>query len=108
VSFGVRTTLRATALASLAGAIVVSDAAMTSSSPGDGGRRVIWLVAATGLGVAFLLLNGLARRVSVGVGEIAGAARKMAGGDFSVRTRIPGRDELTELGQSLDRLAGVL
>jgi two-component system phosphate regulon sensor histidine kinase PhoR len=105
---GVRTTLRATALASLAGAIVVADTVMTSPSSGDAGRRVIWLAAATGLGVAFLLLNGLARRVSVGVGEIGGAARKMAGGDFSVRTRIPGRDELTELGQSLDRLAGGL
>jgi two-component system phosphate regulon sensor histidine kinase PhoR len=108
VSLGVRTTLRATALASLAGAIVVTDTVMTSGSAGDGGRRVIWIATATGLGLAFLLLNGLARRVSVGVGEIAGAARKMAGGDFSVRTRIPGRDELTELGQSLDRLAGVL
>ncbi len=41
-------------------------------------------------------------------GDLAAAARRMGEGDFTVRTRMPGHDELAEIGQSLDRLAGTL
>jgi two-component system phosphate regulon sensor histidine kinase PhoR len=36
------------------------------------------------------------------------AARKMAAGDLSARTRLAGQDEVAELGRALDRLAGSL
>src|SRR4029077_344810 len=42
------------------------------------------------------------------VGELTGAARRMAEGDLQVRTRLSGQDALSELGRALDRLAGSL
>jgi two-component system phosphate regulon sensor histidine kinase PhoR len=109
VSFGVRSKLLVTAVASVAGAVVVTDASVTLAAEDQGNlRRLLWVAAAFGLGLAFFLSSSLARRMSVAVGDLTGAARRMSEGDLSVRTRMPGHDELAELGQSLDRLAGTL
>lgn len=70
--------------------------------------RMIWLGAAISLGVAWILSSIVANRVSKLVAELMRAVRKMADGDLGVRTRLSGRDELSELGQALDRLASTL
>lgn len=109
VNFGVRTKLLIMAVALIAAAAVAADASWASTVAGGGDlRRLIWLGSAFGLGLAFLLSSGLARRMSGAVAELTAAARRMSEGDLSVRTRLPGRDELAELGQSLDRLAGTM
>ncbi len=71
-------------------------------------RRLIWLGSALALALAMVLSNAVAKRMSAAVGELTGAARRMAEGDLQVRTRLSGRDELSELGHALDRLAGSL
>jgi two-component system phosphate regulon sensor histidine kinase PhoR len=70
--------------------------------------RLIWIGCAIALGLALLLSNGLAKRMSAAVGELTDAARRMTDGDLEVRTRLSGHDELAGLGQALDRLAGSL
>jgi two-component system phosphate regulon sensor histidine kinase PhoR len=74
----------------------------------SGLSNLIRLAAAVVLGLAFLLSSGVARRMSGAVGDLTAAVRRMSDGDLSVRTRLRGRDELADLGQSLDRLAGTL
>jgi two-component system phosphate regulon sensor histidine kinase PhoR len=108
VRLGVRTKLLIMAVALIAAAAVAADASWASAAAGGDLRRMIWLGSALALGLAFLLSSGVARRMSGAVGELTVAARRMSEGDLSVRTRLPGRDELAELGQSLDRLAGTL
>jgi two-component system, OmpR family, phosphate regulon sensor histidine kinase PhoR len=71
-------------------------------------RRLIWLGSALALALAMVLSNAVAKRMSAAVGELTGAARRMAEGDLQVRTRRSGDDELSELGHALDRLAGSL
>jgi two-component system, OmpR family, phosphate regulon sensor histidine kinase PhoR len=71
-------------------------------------RRLIWLGSAVALALALVLSNAVAKRMSAAVGELTGAARRMAEGDLQVRTRLSGQDELSELGRALDRLAGSL
>ncbi len=46
--------------------------------------------------------------MAAAVGELTDAARRMTEGDLEVRTRLSGQDELSGLGQALDRLAGSL
>jgi two-component system phosphate regulon sensor histidine kinase PhoR len=46
--------------------------------------------------------------MSGAVGELTQAARRMSEGDLAVRTRMGGHDELGELGDALDSLAGSL
>ena len=71
-------------------------------------RRLIVLGSAVALGLALILSNLLAKRMSAAVGELTDAARRMTEGDLEVRTRLSGDDELAGLGQALDRLAGSL
>jgi len=71
-------------------------------------RRIVWFSSATVLAVALILASVLTRRMSVAVGELTHAARRMADGDLSVRTRLSGDDDLAELGYALDRVAGGL
>jgi two-component system phosphate regulon sensor histidine kinase PhoR len=105
----VRTRLLFLAFASIAGAFVVADASLAFSVAEQGHlRRLLWIGAGLGLGLAFILSSGFARRMSAAVGELTAAARRMTDGDLTVRTRMFGHDELAELGQSLDKLAGTL
>jgi two-component system, OmpR family, phosphate regulon sensor histidine kinase PhoR len=67
--------------------------------------RVGWLAV---LALVFVSLNAMARGMAACVVELTGAARRMAGGDLSVRTRLVGHDEVAELGHGLDRLAASL
>jgi two-component system phosphate regulon sensor histidine kinase PhoR len=71
-------------------------------------HRIIWLGSGVALGLALVLSNLVAKRMSAAVAELTDAARRMARGDLQVRTRLLGDDELSELGQALDRLAGSL
>jgi two-component system, OmpR family, phosphate regulon sensor histidine kinase PhoR len=70
--------------------------------------RLIWLGTGIALGLALILSNVLAKRMSAAVGELTAAARRMTEGDLEVRTRLAGHDELSGLGEALDRLAGSL
>ena len=70
--------------------------------------RIIWAGSGIALLLAFVLSNVLASRMSSAVGELTDAARRMTEGDLEVRTRLAGHDELSGLGQALDRLAGSL
>lgn len=71
-------------------------------------RRGIWFAAAMVLALALVLSDAVARRFSGLSAVLMRAARRMSDGDLTVRTRISGRDELAQLGQSLDALAGGL
>lgn len=68
-------------------------------------RRLVWIGSALALGLAVVLSGIVAGRVSSAVGSLTSAARKMTAGDFEVRTRVRGGDELAQLGTALDRLA---
>jgi two-component system phosphate regulon sensor histidine kinase PhoR len=68
---------------------------------------LIWGGGVVALGLALVLSNLVARRMSA-VSELTDAARRMTEGDLSVRTRLEGNDELARLGHALDRLAGSL
>jgi two-component system phosphate regulon sensor histidine kinase PhoR len=71
-------------------------------------RRLIWIGSALALVLALVLSNAVAKRMSGAVGELTEAARRMSEGDLAVRTRMGGHDELGELGDALDSLAGSL
>jgi two-component system phosphate regulon sensor histidine kinase PhoR len=68
----------------------------------------LWFGSALALGLALVLSNVVAKRMSAAVNELTDAARRMTEGDLSVRTRLLGQDDLAELGHELDRLAGSL
>jgi two-component system phosphate regulon sensor histidine kinase PhoR len=71
-------------------------------------RGLIWGASALALGLALVLSNMVAKRMSAAVGALTDTARRMSEGDLSVRTRLVGHDELARLGHALDRLAGSL
>jgi two-component system phosphate regulon sensor histidine kinase PhoR len=71
-------------------------------------RRLVVLGSLAALIVALMFSSVVARRMTAAVAELTEAVRRMSEGDLSVRTRIEGHDELAELGQALDRLAGSL
>jgi two-component system phosphate regulon sensor histidine kinase PhoR len=71
-------------------------------------RRIVWIASALGVLVASGLSGLVARRISAVVGALIEAAKKMTKGDLSVRTQVRGKDELAELGHSLDDLAASL
>ncbi len=68
-------------------------------------RRILAVGFLLALGVAVLMSTGAAHFMSRVVRRLTEAARRMAAGDLSVRTRVGGRDELGELGRTLDQLA---
>jgi len=102
VRLSVRTKLFLVSLSLVVASMGVADA--FSSTSGD--ARKIGTVAA--LLVALLVSSMVAARISRAVAELTEGARRMAGGDLSVRTRLLGQDELVELGHALDGLAGGL
>jgi len=64
------------------------------------------IVATTGaLAVAVLIALLAAHWIARLVRSLTSAARRMARGDFAVRTRVGGTDEIAELGGALDQLA---
>jgi two-component system phosphate regulon sensor histidine kinase PhoR len=78
----------------------------------DAAKSDVWRLVGLGSGIALalalILSHVLAKRMSAAVGELTDAARRMTQGDLEVRTRLAGQDELSGLGQALDRLAGSL
>ena len=71
-------------------------------------RRLVWFGSGIALVLALALSNVVARRVSGGLVALTAASKRMTNGDFSVRTRLVGSDDLGELGRSLDGLAASL
>ncbi|HEY8086846.1 MAG TPA: ATP-binding protein [Polyangiaceae bacterium] len=71
-------------------------------------RQLMWIGSGLALGLALVLSNLVAKRMSSAVGQLTEVARRMSEGDLAVRTRLEGHDELAELGHGLDRLAGSL
>jgi two-component system phosphate regulon sensor histidine kinase PhoR len=71
-------------------------------------RRLAWLVGAAVLALALLLTHRVAGSVSRVAATLIRAATRMREGDLTVRTRLPGHDDLAELGLALDRLAAGL
>jgi two-component system phosphate regulon sensor histidine kinase PhoR len=92
----------------IAGVVRVAEPLSTVHATEHDVHRLIWLGSAVALGLALVLSNIVAKRMSAAVGELTDAARRMTEGDLETRTRLTGHDELSELGQALDRLAGSL
>ena len=92
----------------IGGVVRVSEPLREIDRARDDIHRFLWLAAAIAFGIAVLVSSVVAKRMAVAVGELTEAARRMTAGDLSVRTRLAGHDELGELGEALDRLAGSL
>ena len=60
------------------------------------------------LGLGVVLSSVAAQLASMPARELVRAATRMADGDLDVRVRSTGKDELGDMGRSLDRLASVL
>jgi two-component system phosphate regulon sensor histidine kinase PhoR len=71
-------------------------------------RKTLVAAALLALAVAAVLSWLAAQLVSRNVRQLTDAARGMAAGNLSLRTRIPGNDEVAALGRALDQLAGNL
>jgi len=123
VRLGVGTKLFLASMVLVVASIAAADAYLTSrislalaATPSRGEvdrvtaevHRVLWLGLPVALAFATVLSGAFAKKLSLSVGELTRAARRMTEGDLSVRTRLVGSDELAELGRALDRLAGSL
>lgn len=68
-------------------------------------RATLWTTSALGLVavvvVAFMALVA-SRRVTIPLQTLAGAAQRVAGGDFEARAALSGNDELSQLGRTFD------
>jgi two-component system, OmpR family, phosphate regulon sensor histidine kinase PhoR len=64
--------------------------------------RLIGWATLIAIGLAFVVSNAVAMRIGSAVGELTAAARRITEGDLSVRTRVPGDDELGELRAERD------
>jgi adenylate cyclase len=73
-------------------------------------RLMASLAALLGAGVAVAVVAAvlIARSVTGPVLELARGVRRIAGGDYAGRMDIPGRDEISELSQSFNQMAGGL
>jgi two-component system phosphate regulon sensor histidine kinase PhoR len=71
-------------------------------------RRLVFGASGVGLLMAVLMSSLAAHFMSRSVRDLTSAARTMAAGDLSGRTRLVGDDEIAELGRALDQLAGNL
>lgn len=71
-------------------------------------RRLVFGASGAGLLMAVLMSSLAAHFMSRSVRDLTTAARSMAAGDLSGRTRLVGDDEIAELGRVLDQLAGNL
>jgi len=71
-------------------------------------RRTIFFASGLTLLVAIVFSSVAAHRISRTLLELTDAARRMAAGDLTLRTRAVGTDEVAELGRALDQLAASL
>lgn len=70
--------------------------------------RSIRLASLVFLGVAALLAHSIARRISVPIRDLTVATRRVAEGDLEARVAVRSRDELRELVDSFNTMAGDL
>ena len=55
--------------------------------------------------IVFAAVFGISKRITAGLSELAGAARRLQAKDYSVRVNIPTRDEVGEVGTAFNRMA---
>ncbi len=68
-------------------------------------HRALGIASLLAIAVALLISSGAAQFISRGLRDIIAIARRMAEGDLTARTLTTGRDELGDLGRTLDQLA---
>src|SRR6185503_1834280 len=68
-------------------------------------RHIMWASLAIALLVALVASSTVAQVLSKAMRGMTEVARRMAGGDLTVRVRPHGRDEIAELGRALDMMA---
>jgi two-component system phosphate regulon sensor histidine kinase PhoR len=68
-------------------------------------RHIMWGALLVALIVALVASTAAAQVLSRALHRMTDVARRMAGGDLSVRLRSTGQDELAELGRALDMMA---
>jgi two-component system phosphate regulon sensor histidine kinase PhoR len=71
-------------------------------------RSILLVAGLVSVGVALLVSTAAVALVARRLRSLMVVAGKMAAGDLSVRTRVQGADEVSELGRTLDHLAGSL
>ena len=86
-------------------------AVLVARAPATGLRPLLrWLLVVTGaaaLGVAGACLS-LGSAIGRRVGRLTAAARQLDGGDLSARAGLAGQDEVGQLGEAFDEMAGAL
>jgi signal transduction histidine kinase len=65
----------------------------------------IWVAVAIGVACALCAALVLSSTILRPVRALTAAAKKMSAGDFAARVRLPGNDEIAELGRSFDSMA---
>jgi two-component system phosphate regulon sensor histidine kinase PhoR len=71
-------------------------------------RSILLVAGLVSLGVAVVMSTAAVAVLARRLRSLMAAAGKMASGDLSVRTRLQGDDEVSQLGRTLDHLAGSL
>jgi two-component system, OmpR family, phosphate regulon sensor histidine kinase PhoR len=71
----------------------------------DALRRVLVVAAMLALSVSLVVAVAFVQVLSSRLTGLTQAAKRMAGGDLTVRARLPGAGELSQLGDALDQLA---
>jgi two-component system nitrate/nitrite sensor histidine kinase NarX len=71
-------------------------------------RRILMFAAAVTLGVVSMVIVLLQRALLRPLGGLLDAARRIAGGDFGVRVRYTGEDELGQVGSAFNLMADEL
>jgi two-component system, OmpR family, sensor histidine kinase BaeS len=70
--------------------------------------RTLWIAGLVGVLLAIILGGLFARYIVAPLGEVTVAARRVAGGDFLQSVKARGSSELTELGESFNKMAETL
>lgn len=68
----------------------------------------LWVITGVLLSAALILSLALSRRFSRPIVAVTGAAKRMAAGDYAVKTRVDARDEIGELTRALNELGDEL
>ncbi len=68
----------------------------------------LWVISGVLLAAAFILSLALSRRFSRPIVAVTSAAKRMAAGDYAVKTRVVEQDEIGELTQALNELGDEL
>lgn len=92
----------------VAGVVAAPVLAVGLSSPSLSPSSVALAAAFAGIGAGALVASLSLRWMDAAVSPIADAARRMAAGDLSARTRVDAEDDIGELGARLDRVAAEL